>query len=115
MVTYFAVIIFLPLISQDRANNSASVLDHHLPSLNVPLAEKASTMDFRSKKDWWGWGVISSWVCLKTHNTVALLPVNTDCFFGDFLQVSESHRHGKLTAGRSPDAVVNRDRGVEEV
>lgn len=29
------------------------------------------------------------------------LPVNSYCFFGDFFQVPESHRHGKLTAGGS--------------
>lgn len=72
----FAVIIFLPLISQDGANDSAGVLDHHFPGVDVPLAEKASPMNLRS--------------------------VNAYCFFGDFLQVSESHRHGKLAAGGSP-------------
>lgn len=29
------------------------------------------------------------------------LPVNAHCFFGDFFQVSEPHRHRKLAAGRS--------------
>ncbi len=49
MFTNLAVIIFLPLISQDRANDGAGVLDHHLPSLDVPFAEKAATVNFRSK------------------------------------------------------------------
>ena len=35
------------------------------------------------------------------------LPVNSHCFFGDFFQVSESHRHGKLTAGGSPVGARN--------
>lgn len=50
MLTNLAIIIFLPLISQDRTNDGAGVLDHHLPSVNVPFAEKAPTMDFRSKR-----------------------------------------------------------------
>lgn len=29
----------------------------------------------------------------------SLIPVNSYCLFRDFFQVSESHRHGKLTAG----------------
>lgn len=40
-----AVIIFLPFISQDRANDGAGVLDHHLPSLDVPFAEEATTVN----------------------------------------------------------------------
>lgn len=36
------------------------------------------------------------------------LPVNSYCFFGDFLQVPESHRHGKLTAGGSSVRVRHR-------
>lgn len=50
MFTNFAVIIFLPLVSQDRANDGASILDHHLSSLNVPFAEKAATMNVRSER-----------------------------------------------------------------
>lgn len=50
MITDFAVIIFLPLISQNSANDCAGILDHHLPGLNVPFAEKSTTMNFRSKK-----------------------------------------------------------------
>ena len=52
MFTNLAVIIFFPLISQNRANDCAGVLNHHLPSLNVPFAEKAATMNFRSEKDY---------------------------------------------------------------
>lgn len=50
MFTNLAVIIFLPLISQDRANDVAGVLDHHLSSLDVPFAEKPATMNFRSER-----------------------------------------------------------------
>lgn len=71
-----AVIILLSLVSQDRADDGASVLDHHLPGLDVPLTVKSTSMNLRS--------------------------VNSYCFFGYFLQVPESHRHGKLTAGGSP-------------
>lgn len=49
MFTNLAVVIFLPLISQDSANDGAGVLDHHLPSLDVSFAEKASTMNLRSE------------------------------------------------------------------
>lgn len=48
--TNFAVIIFLPFVGQDRANDSAGVLNHHLPSLDVPLAEKAAAMNVRSER-----------------------------------------------------------------
>lgn len=51
--TDFAIIIFLPLISQDSADDRAGVLDHHLPGLNVPFAEESTTMNFRSKKGQW--------------------------------------------------------------
>lgn len=50
MFTDLAVIIFLSLISQNSANDGAGVLDHHLPGLDVSLAEKAATMNFRSKR-----------------------------------------------------------------
>lgn len=49
MFTNLAVIIFLPLISQDSANDGAGVLDHHLPGLDVSFTEKASTMNLRSE------------------------------------------------------------------
>lgn len=45
-----AVIILLPLISQDSANDVAGVLDHHLPGLDVSFAEKAATVNFRSEE-----------------------------------------------------------------
>lgn len=48
--SYLAVIIFFSLISQNRANDVASVLYHHLASLDVPFAEKATTMNLRSKR-----------------------------------------------------------------
>lgn len=51
MVTDFAIIIFLPLICQDGADDRAGVLDHHLPGLNVPFAEESTTMNFRSKEE----------------------------------------------------------------
>lgn len=47
MFRYLAVIIFLPLVSQNRANHSAGIFDHHLSSLDVPLAEKAATVNVR--------------------------------------------------------------------
>lgn len=50
LFAYLAVVIFLPLISQNGANDDAGVLDHHLASLDVPLAEKTATMNFRSKR-----------------------------------------------------------------
>lgn len=46
LITNFAVIKFLPLVSQDRANDGAGVLNHHLSSLNVPFAEKSTTVNF---------------------------------------------------------------------
>lgn len=48
--TNLAVIIFLPLICQDSANDGAGVLDHHLAGLNVSFAEKSAAMNFRSKR-----------------------------------------------------------------
>lgn len=50
MFTNFAVVIFLPLVSQNRANDGAGILDHHLPSLDVPFAEKATTVNVRSER-----------------------------------------------------------------
>lgn len=50
MITDFAVIKFLPLISQDGANDCAGILDHHLSCLDVPFAEKSTTMNIRSKQ-----------------------------------------------------------------
>ncbi len=41
---YLAVIVFLPFVSENRADDVASVLDHHLSSLDVPLAEKTTTL-----------------------------------------------------------------------
>lgn len=48
-VTNLAVVILLPLISQDCANDSTGILDHHLPSIDVPFAEESTTMNRRSK------------------------------------------------------------------
>lgn len=62
MITDFAIIIFLPLISQDSADDRAGVLDHHLPGLNVPFAEEPTTMNFRSKKE-----KHFDWRELRTH------------------------------------------------
>lgn len=45
---YLAVIVFLPFVCENWANDIASILDHHLPSLDVPLAEKTSTVYSRS-------------------------------------------------------------------
>ncbi len=50
MFTNLAVVIFLPFISQDRANDGAGVLDYHLSGLDVPLAEKATTVNLRSTR-----------------------------------------------------------------
>ncbi len=41
---YLAVIVFLPLVSEDRANDIARVLDHHLSSVNVFPAEQTSAV-----------------------------------------------------------------------
>lgn len=48
--TNLAVIVFLPLISEDRANDGASILYHHLPSVDVPLTEKSTPVNWRSKR-----------------------------------------------------------------
>lgn len=114
MFTNFAVIIFLPLISQDGTNDSAGVLDHHFTSIYVPFAEKTSPMNLRSKRNTeQEMGKFRSKKCIfmliKLHTFIYIicfqLPVNSYCFFGDFLQVSVSHCHGKLTARGSPVGV----------
>lgn len=103
MFTYLAVIIFLPFVGQDRANYRASVLDHHLASIDDPLAKKATPMNFRSKKQSRTVRNFFDLFLAKTLSAVLLaLPVNSYCFFGDLLQVSESHCHGKFSAGGSP-------------
>lgn len=111
MFTNFAVIIFLPLISQDGTDDGTGVLDHHFSSLDVPFAEKASPVNLRSKRITEHDMVkFMSIKCIFDVNKVSEfyilfcfpLPVNAYCFFGSFLQVSESHRHGKLAACGSP-------------
>lgn len=62
-----AVVVFFPFVCENRANDVTSILDHHLSGLNVPLAEKTTTMNIGS--------------------------VNSYSFFRGFLQVSEPHRH----------------------
>lgn len=101
--TNLAVVIFLSFIGEDGADHCAGVLDHHLPSLDVPLAEEASPMNLRPRGayrgcEWFFWAFFILLVCC-----VALLasPVNAHCFFGDLLQVPESHCHGKFTASGS--------------
>lgn len=88
MLTNFAVIIFLPLISQDRANDGAGVLDHHLANLNVPFAEKATAVNFRSKKDLSSEDSLSIQNILDINHILCLhchfllpLPVNPYCLF----------------------------------
>ena len=58
-----AVIVFLPLIRQHRADDVAGVLDHHLSSLDVPLAEKPATMNFRSER---GLHILDKYI--RAHN-----------------------------------------------
>lgn len=47
--TNLAVVIFLPFVRQHGSDDGAGVLDHHLSGLDVPLAEKASTVNLRSE------------------------------------------------------------------
>lgn len=44
--THFAVVVLLPFVGEDGADHSACILDDHLPSFDVPLAEEATAMDF---------------------------------------------------------------------
>lgn len=107
-VTNLAVVILLPLISQDCANDSTGILDHHLPSIDVPFAEESTTMNRRSKAPQgekirkFNWFIFGHQWNPKGFYGHLSLPVDSYCFFWDFLQVSESHCHGKLTAGGSP-------------
>ena len=46
-VTHLAVVVLLPLVSQNGADDVAGVFDHHLSGLDVPLAEEAAAVDGR--------------------------------------------------------------------
>lgn len=48
--TYLTAVIVLPLVSQNRTDDNTSVLDHHLSSFYVALAEKATSMNSGSTK-----------------------------------------------------------------
>lgn len=45
--THLAVVVLLPFVGEDGADHSAGILDDHLPSLDVPLAEEAAAVDVR--------------------------------------------------------------------
>lgn len=70
MPVYLAVIELLPLISEDGAYHSASVLDHHLPRIDFFDAVEAKPMDVRLE-----------------HTNVLLVHL---------LMVAVSHRHGQV-------------------
>lgn len=44
---YLAVVELLPLVSEHRPNDSPSILDHHLPRVNVLSAIQPQAMDIR--------------------------------------------------------------------
>ena len=44
---HLAVVVLLSLVSENGANDDASILDNHLPCIDVPLAEQTSAVDSR--------------------------------------------------------------------
>lgn len=42
---YLAIVVLLPLVSENRADDSPRILDHHLSSINVSFAKQTSAMD----------------------------------------------------------------------
>lgn len=49
LLTNLAVIVFLSLVCENCTDDIACVLDHHLPCLNVPLAEQTTSVNFRPR------------------------------------------------------------------
>lgn len=42
---YLAVVVFFSFVRENRADDITRILDHHLSGLDVPLAEKATTVN----------------------------------------------------------------------
>lgn len=47
---HLSIVVFLPLVCENRTNDDAGVLDNHFTSLNVSLTEQTSSVNGRSAK-----------------------------------------------------------------
>lgn len=55
---YLGIIVLFSLVSKDRANDIAGILDHHLTSINVSLTEQSTAV--------YGWPVSRNIACMTT-------------------------------------------------
>ena len=84
MATHLAVVELLPLVCEYRPDDSAGILDDHLPRLYILGAVEPKAVDFRLK-----------------HANVLLVRL---------LKVTVAHRHGKVRGGLHPEGVRERER-----